>query len=151
MQRWGTRRRSEGAIARSWDVNLSQVNLFVEDFSTMLRFYRDVLGFEANDIDPGPPCIPMVNWASLRTGKVNIELFDARTFWDPHLLQRAHRDGAQLCFVVEDVAKERARLAAAGVDCHPVVTERWGEYSSFLDPEGNWLQIFAEYGQQGSN
>ena len=45
-------------------MNLPQVNLFVADFSTMLRFYRDVLGFEANDIEPGPPCVPMANWAS---------------------------------------------------------------------------------------
>ena len=49
-------------------MNLSQVNLFVEDFTTMLRFYRDALGFQTNEMDPGPPSIPMVNWASLRTG-----------------------------------------------------------------------------------
>ena len=81
-------------------MNLSQVNLFVADFPAMLRFYRDVLGFEANDIEPSPPCVPMVNWASLRTGDVSIELFDAQAFWDPRLLQRANRDGSQLCFIV---------------------------------------------------
>ena len=126
-------------------MNLSQVNLFVADFPAMLRFYRDVLGFEANDIEPGPPCVPMVNWASLRTGDVSIELFDAQTFWDPRLLQRANRDGTQLCFIVTAVASERDRLQAAGVECDPIVREDWGEYSTFRDPEGNWLQIFEVY------
>ena len=124
-------------------MNLFQVNLFVEDFASMLRFYRDALGFQTNDIDPGPPSIPMVNWASLRTGSVSIELFDAQTFWDSSLLQRANRDAAQLCFVVDSVPRERERLQAAGVECHPIVGENWGMYSSFQDPEGNWLQIFV--------
>jgi catechol 2,3-dioxygenase-like lactoylglutathione lyase family enzyme len=123
-------------------MNLFQVNLFVQDFSTMLSFYRDALGFETTDVDPGPPCVPMVNWASLRTGSVTLELFDAETFWDTRLLHGANRDAAQLCFIVDDVEGERARLVAHGVDCDPVVTEPWGSYASFRDPEGNWLQIY---------
>lgn len=123
-------------------MNLFQVNLFVEDFASMLRFYRDALGFQTNDIVPGPPSIPMVNWASLRTGSVIIELFDAQTFWDPSLLHRANRDATQLCFIVDSVRRERARLQAAGVECDPIVTKDWGVFSSFRDPEGNWLQIF---------
>jgi len=123
-------------------MNLFQANLFVDDFATMLTFYRDRLGFDANDIEPGEPCIPMVNWVSLRTGDVTIELFDARTFWDPDLLRNANRTAIQLCFIVDDVERERARLEANGVACDPVVTEPWGSYASFRDPEGNWLQIY---------
>jgi catechol 2,3-dioxygenase-like lactoylglutathione lyase family enzyme len=91
-------------------VDLFQVNFFVEDFAVMLRFYRDALGFQTSDIDPGPPSIPMVNWASLRTGNVSIELFDAQTFWDSSLLHLANRDATQLCFIVDSVPRERARL-----------------------------------------
>ena len=123
-------------------MNLFQLNLFVQDFPSMLRFYRDALGFQTNDIDPGPPSIPMVNWASLRTGSVSIELFDAQTFWDSSLLQRANRDAIQLCFIVDSVQRERERLQAAGVQCDPIINVDWGVYSSFRDPEGNWLQIF---------
>ncbi|HLI72632.1 MAG TPA: VOC family protein [Acidimicrobiales bacterium] len=123
-------------------MNLSQVNLFVEDFPSMLRFYRDALGFHAKNIDPGPPSIPMVNWVSLRTGDVSVELFDATTFWDTSLLRRANRDAVQLCFIVDSVQRECVRLSDAGVECGPIVSEDWGEYSSFRDPEGNWLQIF---------
>ena len=123
-------------------MNLAQVNLFVESLPAMLRFYRDVLGFETNDLEPGPPCVPMVNWVSLRAGSMTIELFDAATFWDPQLARDANRDGVQLCFIVDDVAHERARLEAAAVRCDPIVTEEWGSYASFRDPEGNWLQIY---------
>ena len=73
---------------------------------------------------------------------MTIELFDAATFWDAKLLRSANRDAVQLCFIVDDVERERERLVAAGVGCDPVVTEEWGEYASFRDPEGNWLQIY---------
>ena len=126
-------------------MNLFQVNLFVNDFASMLRFYRDALGFETNDIDPGPPCVPMVNWASLLSGSVIIELFDAKTSWDAGLVRAANRDALQLCFIVDDVGQEREGLLAAGVQCDPVVTEGWGRYSSFRDPEGNWLQIYEVF------
>lgn len=126
-------------------MNLFQVNLFVKDFPAMLRFYRDALGFETNDIEPGPPCVPMVNWASLLSGSVIIELFDAQTFWDTELLRTANRDAAQLCFIVDDVQQERERLLAAGVQCDPVVAEPWGRYASFRDPEANWLQIYEVF------
>ena len=123
-------------------MNLFQVNLFVEDLPSAVSFYRDALGFETTDVEPGPPCVPMVNWASLRTGDVTIELFDARTFWDARLLQRSNRDAVQLCFVVDDVQRERDRLETHGISCDPVIAESWGSYASFRDPEGNWLQIY---------
>jgi catechol 2,3-dioxygenase-like lactoylglutathione lyase family enzyme len=126
-------------------MDLSQVNLFVTDFPAMLQFYRDALGFETTDIAPGPPCVPMVNWASLRTGDVTLELFDAATFWDTKLLRGANRDAVQLCFIVDEVERERARLDANGVRCDPMVSEQWGSYCSFRDPEGNWLQIYEVF------
>ena len=123
-------------------MNLAQANLFVIDFEAMLDFYRGKLGFLTNDIEPGPPCIPMVNWASLSSGLLTIELFDAATFWDQSLLQVTNRHAIQLCFSVEDVSIERGRLSAEGIEIDPVVTEEWGRYASFRDPEGNWLRIF---------
>jgi catechol 2,3-dioxygenase-like lactoylglutathione lyase family enzyme len=132
-------------------MNLSQVNLFVSDFAAMLDFYRDKLSFLTNDLEPGPPSIPMVNWASLSSGSLTIELFDAATFWDQSLLRDANRHAIQLCFVVNDVSTERARLSAKGVEMDPVVTEEWGRYASFRDPEGNWLQIFEVFDHSGAS
>ena len=100
-------------------MNLFQVNLFVNDFSSMLRFDRDALGFETNDIEPGPPCVP----------------------------RPTNRDAVQLCFIVDDVERERERRVAVGIACDPVLTEGWGRYAGFRDPEGNWLQIFEVFGR----
>jgi catechol 2,3-dioxygenase-like lactoylglutathione lyase family enzyme len=147
----GTRRARHPRMSRrarqTAAMQLSQVNLFVTDFATMLSFYREVLGFKTTDIDPGEPCVPLVNWASLQTGGLTIELFDAQTFWDATLLRSANRDAVQLCFLVGDVERERARLEASGVSCDPIVAESWGSYASFRDPQGNWLQIYSLRGR----
>jgi catechol 2,3-dioxygenase-like lactoylglutathione lyase family enzyme len=126
-------------------MNLFQVNLFAVDFPAMLAFYTERLGLATNDIDPGPPCIPGVNWASLLSGSVIIELFDAATFSDRARLQNANRDAAQLCFIVGDVTAERNRLAANGIRLDPIVTQDWGRSATFRDPEGNGLQIFEVF------
>ena len=132
-------------------MNLFQVNLFVRDFPAMLVFYRDRLGFATNDIEPGPPCVPGVNWVSLLTGSVTIELFDASVFWDPALVQSPNRHAVQLCFIVDDVSAERSRLMANGVEMDPVIGEEWGRYASFRDPEGNWLQIYEVFDESGNS
>jgi catechol 2,3-dioxygenase-like lactoylglutathione lyase family enzyme len=129
-------------------VNLFQVNLFVGDFSAMLRFYRDVLGFEMNDLDPGPPCVPMVNWASFWAGGAIIELFDAAAFRGAEASRTDNRDAVQLCFIVDDVRRHRDRLVSAGVRCDDIVTQGWGQYASFRDPEENWLQIYEVFDQR---
>jgi catechol 2,3-dioxygenase-like lactoylglutathione lyase family enzyme len=126
-------------------MNLFQVNLLVEDFPEMLHFYRDKLGFETNDIDPGPPAVPLVNWASLRTGSAILELFDVAAYGNREQLRGAGREAIELCFIVDDVDRERVRLERAGVACDPVVEEDWGRYAAFRDPEGNRLQVFEVF------
>jgi catechol 2,3-dioxygenase-like lactoylglutathione lyase family enzyme len=126
-------------------LNLFQVNLLVEDFPAMLGFYRDKLGFEPNDIAPGPPAVPLVNWASLRTGSVTLELFDVATYGNRDQLHDTGREAVELCFIVDDVDRERIRLEQAGVTCDPVLEEDWGRYAAFRDPEGNRLQLFQVF------
>ena len=46
----------------------------------MLAFYRDVLGLEMTDVDPGPGHTPGVNWAQLAGDGGTIELFDHADF-----------------------------------------------------------------------
>jgi catechol 2,3-dioxygenase-like lactoylglutathione lyase family enzyme len=126
-------------------MNLFQVNLMVENFPEMLGFYRDQLGFAVIDIDPGPPAMPLVNWASLQTGSAILELFDVATYGDPNKLRDSARDVVQLCFIVDDVDTERARLVARGVSCDEVIEEEWGRFAGFRDPERNSLQIFEVF------
>jgi catechol 2,3-dioxygenase-like lactoylglutathione lyase family enzyme len=131
-------------------VNLFQINLFVEDFEKMLRFYRDKLGFDVNDIDPGLPSRPLVNWASLRTGDVILELFDVATFGDRMRLSDTEREAIELAFIVDNVEESRQRLERSGVSCASVVEERWGRFAALRDPEGNRLQIFEVFDTAGS-
>ena len=126
-------------------MNLFQVNLLVADFPAMLAFYRDKLGFELSDIAPGPPAVPLVNWASLRTGSVTLELFDVATYGNRDQLHDTGREAVELCFIVDDVNRERSRLEQAGVTCDPVLEEDWGRYAAFRDPEGNRLQLFEVF------
>ena len=123
-------------------MKLFQVNLLVEDFPTMLAFYRDRLGFPTIDIDPGPPAEPLVNWASFNTGHAIVELFDVATYGDPQQLRSSNRHAVQLCFLVDDVEAEHARLSAAGIELDAVLEEEWGKFAGFLDPEANRLQIY---------
>jgi catechol 2,3-dioxygenase-like lactoylglutathione lyase family enzyme len=131
-------------------VNLFQINLFVEDFQNMLRFYRDKLGFDVDDIDPGPPSRPLVNWASLRTGDVVLELFDVATFGDRDRLNDTGREAIELAFIVDNVEQSRQRLEHVGVSCAPLIEERWGRFAAFRDPEGNRLQIFEVFDTGGA-
>jgi catechol 2,3-dioxygenase-like lactoylglutathione lyase family enzyme len=125
-------------------MNLFQVNLFVSDFEEALRFYRDRLGLQVLDVDPGPPSVPLVNWASLSAGSVILELFDAGSFGRGSHTASA-RDTVELAFIVDDVDESRRRLERAGVACGPVMQEQWGRYASFQDPDGNVLQIFEVF------
>jgi catechol 2,3-dioxygenase-like lactoylglutathione lyase family enzyme len=129
-------------------MNLFQVNLFVQDFDAMLQFYRDTLGFVTKDIEPAHR---VSRWSTgpLLTGHVTIELFDAATFWDGALVRDSNRDAVQLCFIVDSVERERERLEAAGARCDPIITEDWGWYATFRDPEGNWLQIYEVIDRRG--
>ena len=93
--------RTAGAPFRA---NLFQVNLFVQDFEQSLHFYRDRLGLELIDIDPGPPSIPLVNWVSLSAGSIIVELFDAKSS-ERSISEGESRPGRiELAFIVDDVA-----------------------------------------------
>jgi catechol 2,3-dioxygenase-like lactoylglutathione lyase family enzyme len=125
-------------------MNLFQINLFVSDFNEALCFYRDRLGLQVLDIDPGPPSVPFVNWASLSAGGVILELFDARSFGRGSP-RGSGRDAIELAFIVDNVDESRKRLEKAGVACGPVTQEHWGRFASFPDPDGNVLQIFEVF------
>lgn len=102
-------------------------------------------GIRAERIAPGPPAVPGVNWASLRTGSVTLELFDVAMYGNRDQLHDTGREAVELCFIVDDVDRERIRLELAGVMCDPVLEEDWGRYAAFRDPEGNGLQLFEVF------
>ncbi len=126
-------------------LNLFQVNLFVCDFQQSLRFYRDRLGLEVLEIDPGPLHLPLVNWVSLSAGSVILEIFDAQSA-GRSVAAASGRGTVELAFLVGDVEQQRRRLGREGIECTPTVTRSWGRVSHFDDPDGNPLQIYEIFG-----
>ena len=77
-------------------MNLFQVNLFVKSLPEMLRFYRDTLGFEVNDIEP-PAGFEPAKVAEMSDGATSLSRWntmhsrDSRSLSSPVLLLRLAR------------------------------------------------------------
>jgi catechol 2,3-dioxygenase-like lactoylglutathione lyase family enzyme len=84
----------EGARAVVGDsVRLGLLLLYVEDFPMMIGFYRDVIGLELTDEDPGPEHRQGVDWAQLAGDGGTIKLFDHRVFGRTRELPLPRRNG----------------------------------------------------------
>ena len=118
-------------------MQLAQAILFVDDVEGMRDFYVDLFELRVILEEPG--------WIRLASGGAVLAL---------HALRRP--DGAsrpasppaprtdtaiKLCFRVEDVDRERARLVAAGVAMREI--HRYSEvtFCDGVDPEGNVFQL----------
>ncbi len=123
-------------------MKLGLLLLHVEDFPTMLAFYRDVLGLEPTDVDPGAGHTPGVNWAQLAGDGGTIELFDHADFGKSREFPLPRRNGIVITFRVDDVDSAVESLRAAGVEVPRIHRAEWGAAAHFFDPEGNELQVF---------
>jgi catechol 2,3-dioxygenase-like lactoylglutathione lyase family enzyme len=123
-------------------VKLGLLLLYVEDFETMLAFYRDVLGLEPTDEDPGPGHRPGVDWVQLAGDGGTIELFDHAVFGKARSFPLPRKNGVVVTFRVDDVEEAVARLRRAGVEVERIHRAEWGAAAHFFDPEGNELQVY---------
>lgn len=116
--------------------------LFVEDIEKMVRFYRDILGFET-DWDGGP-------FVSFKVEDGGLFMFDRKQFAEAmHQPYRAPK-GFNLTMEIglsvptkADVDGEYARLMALGVQSvlEPQ-TQPWGQRNFWIsDPEGNYIEV----------
>lgn len=106
------------------------INLNTDQPEQMDSFYRNALGLEP---------IPEMGPSSFHLGPASLVL---DTHSDVH--GRAAQPGRLLLNLwVDDLAAEKARLDAAGVSfIRPPEREEWGGlFSTFLDPDGNYLQL----------
>jgi catechol 2,3-dioxygenase-like lactoylglutathione lyase family enzyme len=112
-------------------VKLATVIIFVRDLDRMRAFYETLLGLVVVEESPG--------WVRFSTGTSALAL---------HAL--AHADAPtspredsyiKVAFHADDVATERARLAAAGVVVRDPVTFGSITLCDAVDPEGNVFQI----------
>jgi lactoylglutathione lyase len=118
--------------------------LFVENVEMMVRFYRDILGFET-DWDGGP-------YAEFKVKDGGLFMYDRKLFAEAMNQPYISPKGFNLTMEVgigvptkADVDQEYARLMALGV--HSVQepkTMPWGQRNFWIvDPEGNYIEVGA--------
>ena len=124
-------------------MKLDGFGLFVEDMPTMVRFYRDVLGFEIRESENAE------NVYLIKDGTLFMlyerKNFEAMTSRKYEYLKgfNGHFEIALYVDTFAEVDAEFARVTAAGA--WPVMeptTEPWGQRTCYIaDPEGNLIEI----------
>ena len=124
-------------------MKLDGVGLFVNDMPTMVRFYRDVLGFEITEGEDA------VNVYLIKDGTLfmlyerkNFEKMTSRKYEYLKGLN-GHFEIALYVDTFEEVDEEYARIIARGAQSvlEPT-TEPWGQRTCYIaDPEGNLIEI----------
>lgn len=124
-------------------MKLDGVGLFVTDMAKMVRFYRDVLGFEIKEGEEA------VNVYLIKDGTLfmlyerkNFEGMTSRKYEYVKGLN-GHFEIALYVDTFEEVDKRFAEVVAKGAT--PVLsptTEPWGQRTCYIaDPEGNLVEI----------
>ena len=124
-------------------MRLDGIGLFVDDMATMIRFYRDVLGFEITEGEDA------VNVYLIKDGTLfmlyerkNFEKMTSRKYEYLKGLN-GHFEIALYVDTFEEVDAEYARIISMGAQSvlEPT-TEPWGQRTCYIaDPEGNLIEI----------
>lgn len=124
-------------------MKLDGFGLLVDDMSVMVRFYRDVLGFEITEGEDAE------NVYLIKDGTLfmlyerkNFENMTARKYEYVKGLN-GHFEIALYVDTFEEVDKEFARIIArGGRSVLEPTTEPWGQRTCYIaDPEGNLIEI----------
>lgn len=124
-------------------MRLDGLGLFVDDMPTMVRFYRDVLGFE---IIEGEHAVNVY----LIKDRTLFMLYERKNFEKMTSRKYEYLKGLNGHFEIalyvdtfEEVDKEYARIIAqGGQSVLEPTTEPWGQRTCYIaDPEGNLIEI----------
>lgn len=124
-------------------MRLDGFGLFVEDMGKMIRFYRDVLGFEIKE-DENTSNVYLVKDGTLFLlyGRSDFEKMTSRKYEYIKGLN-GHSEIALYVDTFEEVDREYERVIGMGAE--PVLeptTEPWGQRTCYIaDPEGNLIEI----------
>ncbi len=124
-------------------MKLDGFGLFVKDMATMVRFYRDVLGFEIKESeDTQNVYLIKDNTLFMLYGRDNFEKMTSRKYEYVKGLN-AHFEIALYVDTFDEIDKTFADVVSKGAT--PVLeptTEPWGQRTCYIaDPEGNLLEI----------
>ncbi|MBQ6211563.1 MAG: VOC family protein [Ruminococcus sp.] len=124
-------------------MRLDGFGLFVEDMGKMIRFYRDVLGFEIKE-DENTSNVFLIKDGTLFLlyGRSDFEKMTSRKYEYIKGLN-GHSEIALYVDTFEEVDREYERVIGMGAE--PVLepaTEPWGQRTCYIaDPEGNLIEI----------
>ena len=124
-------------------MKLDGFGLFVEDMGRMIRFYRDVLGFEIREgEDASNVYLVKDGTLFLLYGRNDFEKMTSRRYEYIKGLN-GHFEIALYVDTFEEVDKAYADAIAKGaVSVLPPETEMWGQRTCYIaDPEGNLVEI----------
>ncbi len=124
-------------------MKLDGFGLFVKDMATMVRFYRDVLGFEIKESeDTQNVYLIKDNTLFMLYGRDNFEKMTSRKYEYVKGLN-AHFEIALYVDTFDEIDKTFANVVSKGAT--PVLeptTEPWGQRTCYIaDPEGNLIEI----------
>ena len=124
-------------------MRLDGFGLFVEDMPTMIRFYRDVLGFEIKEgEDASNVYLIKDDTLFLLYGRNDFEKMTSRKYEYIKGLN-GHMEIALYVDTFEEVDKEYEKATSKGaVSVLEPETEPWGQRTCYIaDPEGNLIEI----------
>ena len=124
-------------------MRLDGVGLLVENMSTMIRFYRDVLGFEITEGENAENVYLIKDETLFMLyERKNFEKMTSRKYEYLKGLN-GHFEIALYVDTFEEVDREYARiLAQGGRTVLEPTTEPWGQRTCYIaDPEGNLIEI----------
>ena len=124
-------------------MKLDGFGLFVEDMAAMIRFYRDVLGFEIRESeDTSNVYLVKDGTLFLLYGRKDFEKMSHRTYHYPKGLNGTC-EIALYVDTFEDVDRAYEQVIAKGAtSVLEPTTEPWGQRTCFIaDPEGNLIEI----------
>ena len=124
-------------------MKLDGFGLFVEDMGRMIRFYRDVLGFEIKeDEDTSNVYLLKDGTLFLLYGRRDFEQMTSRKY---QYLKgpNGHFEIALYVDTFDEVDAEFERVVGMGAEpILPPTTEPWGQRTCYIaDPEGNLIEI----------
>lgn len=124
-------------------MRLDGIGLFVDDMATMIRFYRDVLGFEIKESEEAVNVYLIKDGTLFMLyGRNNFEKMTSRKYEYLKGLN-GHFEIALYVDTFEEVDIEFAKAVSKGAT--PVLEptdEPWGQRTCYIaDPEGNLIEI----------
>lgn len=109
---------------------LDHVYYWTRDLDRAVKFYRDVLGLELLRKEGS-------SWAEFETGTIRLALHGGIEG------RPVQAGGATAVFEVDDLLEAKAALEERGVEFldHLGEIEGYARFTSFLDPDGNTVQM----------